>query len=75
MTAARKQRGKGVPEGFATLDDISAFSQVSFFLASLPVNVFIVQKAAHNAIHSAGTPGITALDVQVSVLLSGSLKK
>ena len=50
LTTARKQKGKNLPEGLATVDDVKEYSQI----------------AVHTGIHSTGTPGITALDLQVT---------
>lgn len=60
LTAARKQRGKkSVPEGLAKPEELSALHQT----------------AVHTAIHSAGTPGITALDLQENLVLTGGADK
>lgn len=52
LTAARKQRGKSLPEALAKPEVVKAFSQTS----------------CHTGIHSVSMPGITALDVQVYFL-------
>lgn len=49
LTAARKQRGKALPENLTPPEEVKAYKQV----------------AVNNSIHSTGTPGITALDLQV----------
>uniref|UniRef100_A0A914VWA8 Pre-mRNA-processing factor 19 n=1 Tax=Plectus sambesii TaxID=2011161 RepID=A0A914VWA8_9BILA len=62
LTAARKQRGKSVPEGLAKSDDVKSFKQT----------------AVHTGIHSASIPGITALDIQASdtrMILTGGNDK
>uniref|UniRef100_A0A915B853 Pre-mRNA-processing factor 19 n=1 Tax=Parascaris univalens TaxID=6257 RepID=A0A915B853_PARUN len=55
LTAARKQRGKSLPEALAKPEVVKAFSQTS----------------CHTGIHSVSMPGITALDVQGSMVLTG----
>jgi len=47
LTAERKKRGKTVPEGLASAEDIRAYRQ----------------QASHTALHSASVPGILSLDV------------
>lgn len=47
LTAERKKRGKTVPEGLVTSEDLRAFRQL----------------ASHVGLHSASMPGILALDV------------
>ncbi|XP_064613232.1 pre-mRNA-processing factor 19-like [Liolophura sinensis] len=47
LTAERKKRGKTVPEGLATTDDIRQYRQL----------------ATHTGLHSASIPGILSLDV------------
>ncbi|XP_041349094.1 pre-mRNA-processing factor 19-like [Gigantopelta aegis] len=47
LTAERKKRGKTVPEGLATVEDIRQYRQL----------------ASHTGLHSASIPGILALDV------------
>lgn len=54
LSTSRKQRGKVLPEGLASVDDIRAYKET----------------VSHNAIHSASVPGITCLDIQVSIFLS-----
>lgn len=49
LTAARKQRGKNLPEELTKSEDFANFKQ----------------KASHTAIHSTGNPGITSMDAQV----------
>ncbi|KAF6018878.1 PRPF19 [Bugula neritina] len=50
LTADRKRRGKTIPEGLASADDISQYRQL----------------ASHTGLHSAGVPGLLALDLQLS---------
>lgn len=57
MTAARKQRGKNLPEELTKQDEFASFRE----------------SACHTGIHSTGTPGITALDVQVCVFRTKKL--
>uniref|UniRef100_A0A914BXV8 Pre-mRNA-processing factor 19 n=1 Tax=Acrobeloides nanus TaxID=290746 RepID=A0A914BXV8_9BILA len=59
LTAARKQRGKAMPENLATPDEVKTYKQVS----------------VNNSIHSTGTPGITALDLQNNLVLTGGMDK
>ena len=59
LTAARKQRGKSMPEHLAKPETIQALKLT----------------ASNNAIHSTGTPGITALDVQDNLVLTGGADK
>ena len=47
LTDQRKKKGKTVPEGLATPDDIKNYRQT----------------ASHSGLHSVGEPGITAIDV------------
>ncbi|KAK3606538.1 hypothetical protein CHS0354_041497 [Potamilus streckersoni] len=47
LTAERKRRGKTVPEGLATSEDIRQYRQL----------------ASHTGLHSASVPGILALDI------------
>lgn len=47
LTAERKKRGKTVPEGLTSAEDIRAYRQ----------------QASHTGLHSASVPGILALDV------------
>ncbi|XP_013381641.1 pre-mRNA-processing factor 19 [Lingula anatina] len=47
LTAERKKRGKTVPEGLATVDDIRNYRQ----------------QASHVGLHSASIPGILAMDI------------
>ncbi|CAF0827949.1 unnamed protein product [Adineta steineri] len=58
LTQLRKQRGKRVPEGLTTVDEMRNFRC----------------SATHTALHSAGTPGILALDISPknpSIILTG----
>ncbi|UJR08412.1 hypothetical protein I4U23_012682 [Adineta vaga] len=58
LTQLRKQRGKRVPEGLATVDEIRNFRC----------------SATHTALHSASNPGILALDISPknsSIILTG----
>ncbi|KAK6052762.1 u-box domain protein [Cooperia oncophora] len=50
LTAARKQRGKNLPEELTKQDEFASFRE----------------SACHTGIHSTGVPGVTALDVQVT---------
>lgn len=59
FSTARKQRGKNVPEGLASVDDIKQY----------------VEKSCHDGIHSASAPGITALDLQNHLALTGGVDK
>ncbi|XP_063449023.1 pre-mRNA-processing factor 19-like [Mytilus trossulus] len=47
LTAERKKRGKTVPEGLATVEDIKQYRQL----------------ASHTGLHSASVPGILSLDI------------
>ena len=47
LTSERKKRGKSVPEGLASVEEIKAFKTLD----------------SHSALHSTSTPGILALDV------------
>lgn len=47
LTAERKKRGKTIPEGLATVEDIRSFRQ----------------QASHVGLHSASVPGILSLDI------------
>ncbi|XP_031574235.1 pre-mRNA-processing factor 19-like [Actinia tenebrosa] len=62
LTAERKKRGKKMPEDLTTPDEIRSYHQV----------------ATYPGLHSASTPGILALDVQLSdtsKVLTGGLDK
>ncbi|ETN71206.1 WD domain, G-beta repeat protein [Necator americanus] len=59
LTAARKQRGKNLPEELTKQDEFGSFHE----------------SACHTGIHSTGTPGITALDVQGKMVLTGGADK
>lgn len=62
LTAERKKRGKTIPEGLATTDDIRSYRQV----------------ASHVGLHSASMPGILALDVclrDTSRIITGGTDK
>ncbi|KAI1729146.1 WD domain, g-beta repeat domain-containing protein [Ditylenchus destructor] len=59
FSTSRKQRGKSVPEGLAAVDDIKKY----------------VEKSCHDGIHSASVPGITALDLQKNLALTGGADK
>ncbi|EDO47404.1 predicted protein [Nematostella vectensis] len=62
LTAERKKRGKKVPEDLTPADEIRNFTQI----------------ASHPGLHSASTPGILALDLQLadtSKVLTGGLDK
>ncbi|VDN26548.1 unnamed protein product [Cylicostephanus goldi] len=59
LTAARKQRGKNLPEELTKQDEFATFRE----------------SACHTGIHSTGTPGITALDVQGKMILTGGADK
>ena len=50
LTAERKKRGKTIPEGLVTTEDIRAYRQ----------------QASHTGLHSASVPGILSLDVCLS---------
>lgn len=47
LTAERKKRGKSIPEGLATADEIRGYKTI----------------ASHSALHSTSTPGILTIDV------------
>lgn len=49
LTAARKQRGKNLPETLSKPEVVKTFAQI----------------ACHTGIHSTSVPGLTALDIQV----------
>lgn len=59
LTAARKQRGKTVPESLAKPDTIKTF----------------VEQKCHTGIHSTSAPAVTALDVQGDLVLTGGADK
>ncbi len=62
LTGERKKRGKTIPEGLVTDDDISNFRTL----------------ASHPGLHSASTPGILAVDVNAnntSLILTGGTDK
>ncbi|KAI0208882.1 Pre-mRNA-processing factor 19 [Lamellibrachia satsuma] len=62
LTAERKKRGKTIPEGLVTSDDIRGFRQL----------------ASHVGIHSASMPGILALDIclrDTSKIITGGSDK
>lgn len=50
LTAARKQRGKTVPEGLVTPEELKSFKQLQ----------------SHVGLHSASVPGITCVDVHAN---------
>jgi len=49
LSSMRKQRGKNLPEGLTSVEQLKGFTEV----------------ACHTGIHSTSIPGITALDLQV----------
>ncbi|VDO28922.1 hypothetical protein V3C99_002292 [Haemonchus contortus] len=59
LTAARKQRGKNLPEELTKQDEFASFRE----------------SACHTGIHSTGVPGVTALDVQGKLVLTGGADK
>ncbi|EPB78016.1 u-box domain protein [Ancylostoma ceylanicum] len=59
LTAARKQRGKNLPEELTKQDEFASFRE----------------SACHTGIHSTGTPGITALDVQSLGVIKHMIRK
>ena len=50
LSAARKQRGRRLPEGLVEFEALDAFQQT----------------ACHSGIHSTDTPGIMCMDLQVA---------
>uniref|UniRef100_A0A915CQF8 Pre-mRNA-processing factor 19 n=1 Tax=Ditylenchus dipsaci TaxID=166011 RepID=A0A915CQF8_9BILA len=58
-SSARKLRGKKLPEGLASVDDIKQY----------------VQTSCQDGIHNASAPGITALDIQKDMVLTGGSDK
>ncbi|KAK6101106.1 Pre-mRNA-processing factor 19 [Brugia pahangi] len=59
LTVARKQRGKNLPEALSKPEQVKAFMQI----------------ACHTGIHSTSVPGLTALDVQDNMILTGGIDK
>jgi hypothetical protein len=62
LTGERKKRGKSVPEGLASLDDIRNFTTL----------------ASHPGLHSASVPGILSIDINAnntSKILTGGADK
>ncbi|VDK65667.1 unnamed protein product [Onchocerca ochengi] len=59
LTAARKQRGKNLPEALSKPEMVKTFVQI----------------ACHTGIHSTSVPGLTALDVQDNMVLTGGIDK
>uniref|UniRef100_A0A915PJ55 Pre-mRNA-processing factor 19 n=1 Tax=Setaria digitata TaxID=48799 RepID=A0A915PJ55_9BILA len=59
LTAARKQRGKNLPEALSKPELVKTFVQI----------------ACHTGIHSTSVPGLTALDVQDNLVLTGGTDK
>lgn len=59
LTAARKGRGKKLPESMVKPEDVGSFTQ----------------KSVYTAIHSTGVPGITALDLKENLAVTGGADK
>ncbi|KAL7078803.1 hypothetical protein ACQ4LE_002456 [Meloidogyne hapla] len=59
FSSSRKQRGKNLPEGLASVVDIESYEEIK----------------CHDALHSASVPGINALDLQKNMILTGGLDK
>uniref|UniRef100_A0A0N5AV65 Pre-mRNA-processing factor 19 n=1 Tax=Syphacia muris TaxID=451379 RepID=A0A0N5AV65_9BILA len=59
LTAARKQRGKTVPESLTKPEVLKTF----------------VEQKSHTGVHSTSAPAITALDVQGDLVLTGGADK
>ncbi|CAJ0922919.1 unnamed protein product, partial [Mesorhabditis belari] len=59
LTAARKARGKKLPDSLTKPEDIKSFEQ----------------KVCHTALHSTGVPGITALDLKDQLVATGGADK
>ncbi|KAI6224956.1 Pre-mRNA-processing factor 19 [Aphelenchoides besseyi] len=59
LSSERKQRGKKLPEGFPTDDQIAQYKET----------------ANHSGIHSISTPGIRCMDLQERLVLTGGVDK
>ncbi|KAL3090992.1 hypothetical protein niasHT_013179 [Heterodera trifolii] len=59
FSTARKQRGRNLPEGLASVEQIQKYEEI----------------ACHDALHSASVPGITALDLQKNLIATGGMDK
>jgi len=59
FSTARKLRGKTQPEGLASVEDITNYTE----------------KNCLDVLHSSGVPGITAMDLQRNLILTGGVDK
>uniref|UniRef100_A0A915P8E1 Pre-mRNA-processing factor 19 n=2 Tax=Meloidogyne TaxID=189290 RepID=A0A915P8E1_9BILA len=59
FSSSRKQRGKNLPEDLASVEDVKRYEEIK----------------CHDALHSASVPGITALDLQQHMILTGGIDK
>ncbi|KAI6232707.1 Pre-mRNA-processing factor 19 [Aphelenchoides fujianensis] len=59
LSTERKQRGKTLPEGLASAETLAAYREVN----------------VNSGIHSTGTPGITCMDLQKRLVLTGGVDK
>lgn len=59
FSSARKSRGKALPEGLASPEAIKEYRELS----------------CHDALHSTSVPGITCMDMQKNLILTGGMDK